>query len=128
MPIQTVLLVDDEPDIRTVATLALGAVGGLDVTVAESGQVALELASRLRPDVIVLDMMMPGMDGLTTLANLRRDGDLAHIPVVFMTARVLKVEIERYLAAGAIGIIAKPFDPMTLAAELRRIVDEASSK
>lgn len=114
-----VLLVDDEDDIRFVAEASLTNVGGLDTTVANSGQQALELAGTVNPDVIVLDMMMPGMDGLETLRRLRADPATSRIPVILMTARVQSHELEQYLAAGAIGVISKPFDPMTLHQQIK---------
>ena len=73
------------------------------------------------PDVVVLDVMMPGMDGPTLLKRMRRDPDLAHIPVIFMTAKVSSEEAERFRELSAIGVIAKPFDPMTLAGQVRSL-------
>lgn len=116
--IETVLLVDDEDDIRTVACMSLEAVGGWSVFSAASGPEGIELAARVAPDVVLLDVMMPAMDGPTTLRELRRRPDTADLPVVFMTARVRQQEIARYLALGAAGVIQKPFDPMRLPAEL----------
>ncbi len=117
-----VLLVDDEEDIRTIGRIALEDVGGLQVFLACCGQDGLRIAAREQPDVILLDVMMPGMDGPTTLARLQRDPATAAIPVVFVTAKAQHCEIERYLAAGARGVIAKPFDPMSLPDELRRVL------
>lgn len=117
-----VLLVDDEPDIRKIGRLSLEAIGKWQVVQAASAPEALELARRERPALILMDVMMPGMDGPTALAELQRDPELRTIPVVFMTARVRQAEIDQYLAAGALGVIEKPFDPMTLPAELRRIL------
>ena len=79
------------------------------------------------PDLILLDMMMPHMDGLQTLQRLRADARTREIPVIFMTARAQRAEIESYLSAGAVGIITKPFDPMQLASEVRRIAEDAAS-
>lgn len=117
-----VLLVDDEPDIRRIAQLSLEAVGGFETAVAASAAEGLAAAARERPDLILLDVMMPGMDGLSALAELRGDPVLSAIPVVFMTAKVQRAEIERYLALGAAGVIQKPFDPMTLPTELQAIL------
>jgi CheY-like chemotaxis protein len=116
-----VLHVEDEPDILEVARLALEAVGGLTVEMAESGLVALEKAPAFGPDLILLDGMMPGMDGPATLAELRKNPATAAIPVVFMTAKVQPHEIAHYVALGALGVIAKPFDPMTLADQVRAL-------
>ena len=115
------LLVDDEPDIRVIATVSLQMFGGLEVTTASSGREALELAPQVRPDVILLDVMMPEMDGPETLRRLRALEATAHTPIVFMTAKVLRDEIDRWMALGAIGVISKPFEPTTLAVELRAL-------
>lgn len=118
-----VLHVDDEPDIREVAALALELDPDVSLTSAASGQEALNvLGGGLRPDVILLDVMMPLMDGPTTLERLRAMPDLATTPVIFMTARVQTSEQERYLALGAVGVIVKPFDPMLLAQEMRSLL------
>ena len=117
-----VLLVDDEDDIRKVGRLSLEAVGKFQTLVAASPAEALEIAAREQPDLILLDMMMPGMDGLTALGELRKIATLAATPVIFMTARVQRAETERYLQAGAIGVIQKPFDPMTLPGEIRQLL------
>ena len=119
----TVLLVDDEPDIVMVGSMALRDIGGLEVMTASSGAEAIEALNAATPDVIVLDVMMPNMDGPTTLAKIREKPDLAAIPVVFLTAKAQPSEMARYLALGAAGVIAKPFDPMTLADQIRELVE-----
>lgn len=116
---QTVLIVDDEEDIRELARISLERVGGLQVIAAGSGEQALELARSERPDAILLDAMMPGMDGPATLERLKADPDTAAIPVVFLTGSVQDVERERFLGLGALGLMPKPFDPMKLADEVR---------
>ncbi len=113
--LERVLLVEDEPDIRTVAQLALETVGGLQVQTCDSGEAALRIAPQFAPDLILLDVMMPGMDGPATLRTLRGLPALAATPVVFMTAKVQPQEVAALRAAGAADVIAKPFDPMTLA-------------
>jgi CheY-like chemotaxis protein len=95
-------------------------VGGLRVVVAASGQEGLDLAASESPDAIVLDAMMPGMDGPSTLEHLKADAATAHIPVMFLTGSVQRDEHERFKELGAAGVLRKPFDPMTLADELRR--------
>jgi CheY-like chemotaxis protein len=120
--IERVMLVDDEAEIRIIGEMSLK-IGGWEVMVAESGADAIEHAARVRPDVILLDVMMPGMDGPATLGKLRADPALASIPVIFMTAKVQKREIGRYLALGANGVISKPFDPMLLVDEVTRILE-----
>lgn len=122
MSIQRVLLVDDDPRIRKIAQISLEGVGKWNVLIVASGFEAIETALRERPDVILLDVMMPEMDGPTTLAKLREHQEIANIPVIFFTAKVQKQELDSYLALGAAGIISKPFDPMKLPGEITEIV------
>ena len=112
--LRTVLYVDDEPDIREVVELSLGLVGELKVHTCDSGERALEILPQLRPDLILLDVMMPRLDGPSTLQRLRADANLNRIPVVFMTAKAMPQEVERFKQLGAVAVIAKPFDPMRL--------------
>lgn len=121
MEIRRILLVDDDPDIRRIGELCLARLGGWEVLMADSGARCLELAAAERPDLIMLDVMMPGLDGPSTLAELRRAEATAGIPVIFMTARVQEHEVAAYLEQGAIGVVAKPFDPMELPARIRDI-------
>jgi CheY-like chemotaxis protein len=114
-----ILYVDDEDDIREVAVFALELDPQLEVRSARSGMEALEVITSWRPDLILLDVMMPGMDGPEMLARMRAGPEPADLPVVFITARTQAHEVERFLALGAAGVIAKPFDPMTLAATAR---------
>ena len=125
MPI-TLMHVDDEPDIREVAAMALELDPEISLTSMASGEAALEqLSAGARPDVILLDVMMPQMDGPGVLSALRRMEGLAETPVIFMTARAQSGEIDRFKALGAIGVITKPFDPMTLASQVRDLLAEA---
>ncbi|MBB4859587.1 CheY-like chemotaxis protein [Novosphingobium chloroacetimidivorans] len=119
-----ILYVDDDDDIRTIASMALRIDGGIEVRAVSSGQEALDLLSReaWRPDVIVLDVMMPGMDGFALHAALRRREDLAGAKTIFMTARASRAGLEEYVATGADGVILKPFDPLNLAREVRAVV------
>ena len=119
-----ILHVDDEPDIREVAKLALEGIGGFTVEACASGEEALEVATRFKPDLILLDVMMPIMDGPSTLRALRDDDETAHIPIAFMTAKVQKLEIAAFKELGAIDVIEKPFDPMTLADQVEAIWDK----
>jgi two-component system, OmpR family, response regulator len=123
MTIEKVLLVDDEPDIRAVAKIALGAVGGWQVVVCESGTEAIAQAAAEAPDIILLDVMMPEMDGPTTFKKLREQASTASIPIIFLTAKVQPQEIQAYLDLGAVGVINKPFDPMTLATQVKGVVE-----
>lgn len=116
-----VLYVDDEPDIREIARIALDLDDGMVIETASSGQEAIRKAAAWRPDVILLDVMMPEMDGPTTLAALRSREDTSSIPVVFITARTQTHEVERFRSLGACAVIAKPFDPMLLAAQVRAV-------
>jgi two-component system, OmpR family, response regulator len=117
------LLVDDEDAIRTIACISLERIGGWTIVSVSSGQAALDAAQDDGPfDAILMDVMMPGLDGPATLARLR-DGELAQqVPIVFMTAKVGEAERERLLSLGASGVIAKPFDPMTLPDELHQML------
>jgi CheY-like chemotaxis protein len=117
-----ILLVDDEDDIRTVARMSLERVAGWTVLTASSGAEGCAVAAAEQPDAIVLDVMMPGQDGPATLTQLREDPATASIPVVFLTAKVQVAERERLQAMGALGVVAKPFDPMTLATELATVL------
>jgi two-component system OmpR family response regulator len=117
-----ILYVDDEADIREVATISLGLDPEFEVRASASGPEALAVADGWQPDLILLDVMMPGMDGPTTLAKLREHPACSAIPVVFITARTQSRERDRFLALGAAGVIAKPFDPMTLAMTARKFL------
>ena len=115
-----ILLVDDEPDLREVVDVSLCLDPQFRTRACASGADALVMAARWSPSLILLDVMMPLMDGPTTLANLRKNPGTAHIPVLFLTARTQSAEIEQYISLGVQGILSKPFDPMTLAALVRR--------
>lgn len=124
--IQKVLLVDDDQNIRFVAQMSLEGLTSWHIMLAESGQDALVKASTETPDLILLDMMMPGMDGPTTFEKLRQQKELSQVPIIFMTAKVQPHEVASYLKLGALGVITKPFDPMKLAEEICHIVDSKS--
>lgn len=119
-----VLYVDDDDDIRTIASMALRIDAGIEVRAVSSGQEALDMLSReaWRPDVILLDVMMPGMDGFALQQALREREDLGGAKTIFMTARASRAGLEEYIATGADGVILKPFDPLTLATEVRSVV------
>ncbi|WP_126456751.1 response regulator [Sulfuriflexus mobilis] len=116
-----ILYVEDEPDIQAVAKLALEAVGGFTLEVCSSGQEALDKAEAFAPQLMLLDVMMPEMDGPTTMKKLREFPALANTPVIFMTAKVQPQEVKEYKDLGAVDVIAKPFDPMTLASNIKDI-------
>jgi two-component system OmpR family response regulator len=121
-----ILIVDDDSNIRLIASMSLD---GDDVTIveAESGAEALTVAAAEMPDVILLDMMMPDMDGKTTLTELKKNPKLSKIPVIFLTAKVQSSELESYVHLGATGVITKPFDPMTLPDEINQLLQKAST-
>jgi CheY-like chemotaxis protein len=119
--LKRILHVEDDPSIQAVAKVALEAVGGFQVLSCSSGQDALDQVLGFAPDFILLDVMMPGMDGPQTLEQLCRLVDITQIPVAFMTAKVQPSEIEHYKGLGALDVIIKPFDPMQLAAQVQAI-------
>lgn len=116
-----ILYVEDDPDIQAIAVMVLETINGFTLEACSGGQEALGKAVAFNPDLVLLDVMMPGMDGPETLKGLRNFPELVNTPIVFMTAKVQPQEVEGYLNLGAVGVIAKPFDPMTLAQQLRDI-------
>jgi two-component system OmpR family response regulator len=119
--LQRILHVEDDPSIQAVAKVALEAVGGFQVLSCSSGQAALDQLVAFAPDFILLDVMMPDMDGPQTLAHIAQLIDIEQVPVAFMTAKVQPAEIAHYRSLGARDVIIKPFDPMQLAAQVRKI-------
>jgi two-component system OmpR family response regulator len=111
-----ILYVDDEPDIRDIAVLSLRRDPSFDVRPCGSGREALEAVQEWRPDLVMLDVVMPDMDGPAILTRLREMPGGPDLTVLFITARTQGPEVDRFLALGADGVIAKPFDPLTLAA------------
>jgi len=121
VPLTRILMVEDDPDIRAVAHLSLTAVGGFTVALCASGEEALAQAEAFAPDLLLLDVMMPGMDGPATLAALRAKPALAGVPALFMTAKVQPQEVAHYRDLGAADVLPKPFDPMSLPGQLRAL-------
>jgi len=117
-----VVVIDDDPSIREVAAVALSAVGGHEVHTAGTGAEGLDLARRVRPDAILLDVMMPVHDGPTVLGRLRAVPELRDVPVVFLTAKVGSQDISRLDGMGATGVLTKPFNPLDLSAELAQVL------
>lgn len=124
MQIHKVLLVEDEQDIRKVARISLQFRGGWTVVVAADGLEGLAMAASEKPDVILLDCMMPRMDGYEACRQLKLNPELQHIPVIFLTAKSQESEIKRGLQLGAVGYLVKPFNPMSLADEILRILED----
>ena len=120
-----ILLVEDDDNIRLITRTSLEGLTSWQVIEANSGQVALNIAGTEMPDLILLDIMMPGMDGPTTFGHLRQDDLTAKIPVIFMTAKVQTQEVEGYIKLGAAGVITKPIDPMLLPEQIAGILEAA---
>jgi two-component system, OmpR family, response regulator len=116
-----IMHVEDDPSIQQVAKIALEAVGGFTVHTCSSGQQAIADYANFAPQLVLLDVMMPGMDGPTTLQQLQQKFDLSQIPAVFMTAKVQSNEVASYKKLGAADVVVKPFDPMTLSDQIRQI-------
>ncbi len=125
--LQRVLVIEDDAEIRMIADISLSQVGGFRTCLAAGGKEGIALAVKHEPHVILLDMMMPDMDGMATLRILKDDPTTRHIPVIFMTAKVQQHDLQDYVDAGAIGTIHKPFDPMTLPDEVRAMVVRADT-
>ncbi len=124
--LKKILYVEDESDIQAVTKIALENVGGFELLVCNSGEEAVTMAVDYEPDLLLLDIMMPGMDGPTTLSALKKLPELKNIPVIFMTAKVQPSEISSYKKLGALDVISKPFDPMKLADQIKTIWQEHS--
>jgi two-component system OmpR family response regulator len=123
--LKKILFVEDEADIQAVARVALEAVGGFELMVCSGGEEAISAAGTFVPDLLLMDVMMPGMDGPTTLMELRKLAGLENTPAIFMTAKVQPQEIEHFKSLGVIEVIPKPFDPMTLAEMVRNSWDNS---
>jgi len=122
MNVRRVLLVEDEPDIQTIIRLSLTLLGEWDVLVAHSGVDVVPLAEQTVPDLILLDVMLPEIDGYQAYTRLRQNPRTAAIPVIFISAKAQQEEIAYGLSLGAIGYITKPFDPLTLSEQIHQIV------
>jgi two-component system OmpR family response regulator len=124
---KSVLYVDDDPDLCAVVEAALRSIAGLNVHIAGSGEQAIDLAYEFRPDLVVMDVMMPGCDGPSTFKSMRERTLLADIPVIFLTAKILPAETARLLRLGAIGVLGKPFDPLRLYDDLFALWNHAGA-
>lgn len=116
--LKKILLIEDETDIQLVARIALETIGHFQLEICSSGEEALHVAPRFEPQLILLDIVLPGLDGLKTLERLRELPAVATTPVVVVTARGRTAEVEEYERSGALAVIVKPFDPLTFAARL----------
>jgi CheY-like chemotaxis protein len=119
--LRRILFVEDDPDIQMVAKMALEALGGFVVLACSSGPEALDRVDGFSPDLVLLDVMMPGMDGPATLIALRQHPAGQGVPVIFMTAKVHAQEVSHYRELGAEDVIPKPFDPLALSERVRSI-------
>jgi two-component system OmpR family response regulator len=119
--LKTLLYVDDDSDIREIVEIALGLIDNLSVHTCASGDEALKLIPTLNPDLVLLDVMMPGMDGPAVFSRMRANTEWPNCPVIFMTAKALPREIAHFRELGAAGVIAKPFDPMELGRQVLQI-------
>jgi DNA-binding response OmpR family regulator len=115
------LCVDDDKDICEIVRVALSVIAGLDVDTVHTGESAIDFARRRPPDLVLMDTMMPGLDGPSTLLRMRETPGIADVPVIFLTARVMPAEVAAMFSMGAIGVIAKPFDPVTLGSDISAI-------
>jgi CheY-like chemotaxis protein len=127
MAVPTVLVVDDNDDIRELAELCLVTVDGWDVLTAGSGAAAIESAREHQPDAVLLDMMMPDMDGLTTFQHLQADESTCDIPVILFTAKLQERDRQVWQGTAIRGTIAKPFDPLTLGDQVSRALEWSTS-
>lgn len=119
--LKEIMYVEDDQDIQAIVKLALERIGGYSVQLELTAMEALDRLNSYKPQLILLDVMMPGMDGPGFLAAMRKRADMQEIPVIFITAKVQKHEVESYYRLGAAGVITKPFDPMRLAADVKQI-------
>jgi CheY-like chemotaxis protein len=122
MTTRRILIIDDEEDIRAVAALSLETVAGWEVVVANSGAQGLARALEHQPDAVLLDVMMPGMDGPTTFRELRKNPATAHIPVLLLTAKVQSSDQRRFADLGVEAVLLKPFDPLTLSTQIANVL------
>lgn len=119
--LKKILYAEDEPDVQTVVELTVQTMSDYQIKVCDNGKKLLECVGEYNPDLILLDVMMPEMDGPTTFKNLQSDENTKNIPVIFMTAKAQVHEVETFKETGALGVITKPFDPINLCEEIQEI-------
>jgi two-component system, OmpR family, response regulator len=124
MGLNKILIVEDEKDIQMIAEMGLKDIGKIEVKVASDGVEALKILESWRPDLILMDVMMPNLSGVETIKRLSKEQNLKEIPIVLMTAKSEKEEVEEYKRLGVLEVIIKPFDPTTLAEELTKLMDK----
>ena len=126
--LKTVLYVEDDKDIQTIGKLTLETFGKLNVVICNSGKEALEVIKDVKPELVLMDVMMPEMDGITAMLEFKKDSELSEIPVIFMTAKAQVHEVEKYNQIGVAGVIVKPFDPMQLCPQINEIWEKFYAK
>jgi len=122
MTTKSILLIDDEPNLAQVIAVCLESFKGWKVCVVNSGKEGLQVVEALKPDVILLDVMMPEMDGIEVLQNLQKNPAIRDIPVIFLTAKVQTSDREKFAELDIVGIVAKPFDPLKIADEIAQLL------
>lgn len=119
--LKKILIAEDEQDIRRIIQLSLELLGGFELEICENGSTVVEKALKFKPDMILLDVMMPVMDGPAALKEIKNHNELSQIPIIFLTAKVMSEEISAFKKEGVCEIIAKPFDPEKLHTQLKTI-------
>lgn len=122
--LKKILYAEDEPDVQTVVELTVQTMSDYEIQICNNGKEILSLVDEYKPDLIMLDVMMPEMDGPTTFRNLQANEKTKDIPVVFITAKAQVHEVEAFKETGALGVIIKPFDPITLCSQIKKIWSE----
>jgi len=121
--LKKILYVEDQKDIQLIARVALESISHYQLKICDGGEQALDCMAECSPDLILLDVMMPGIDGPGTMIEMRKREELQSIPVIFMTAKVLPNEVDELMSLGALGVISKPFDPVSLGSQIQEIWD-----
>ena len=121
--LKKILYVEDQKDIQLIARVALESISHYQLKICDGGEQALDCMAECSPDLILLDVMMPGIDGPGTVIEMRKREELQSIPVIFMTAKVLPSEVDELMSLGALGVISKPFDPVCLGSQIQKIWD-----
>lgn len=123
-----ILIIDDEDDVRDVACMCLGLIHGFEVISASGGEEGIALAIEHKPDVVLLDLMMPDVDGTETMTRLRANPLTKEIPIIFLTVKNIDSEIDRLMGLGALAVMRKPFEPMTIGDQINEILQAAKGK
>jgi two-component system, OmpR family, response regulator len=126
--LKTILYVEDDKDIQTIGKMTLETFGNLNVVICNTGKEALEKIKDAKPDLVLMDVMMPEMDGITAMLELQKDPEVSEIPVIFMTAKAQVHEVEKYNKMGVAGVIIKPFDPVQLYPQICEIWEKFYDK